>query len=186
MPIVNDPEWVADRIEAAVSRLRKQRPPRLCDEGDLNPEVAAWSERLAQGQAGNLLIVGQKVGTGKTWSMWEGLERAARSGYLGRVLFCTAGEWRRVITPKMDDEQFALMQRVDFLVLDDLGSSRMGAWELEKLLDLTEERWSYNRPTGITSNIEDLRGLVGERIASRLSDGATAVVLDGPDRRRAR
>lgn len=178
-------EWLAARMQHRLSLIRDQRPDRLRHPGELHPEIAAWGERLLAGTASNLLL-GGPTGSGKSWSAWEVLERAVAAGYAGRIVFASSRHWRSTIAPPVDRERLDLMAEADVLVLDDLGSGRVGEWELECLLGIVDERWSHARPIVITFNVRSLRETLGERIASRLADGATSVALTGTDRRRAR
>ena len=70
------------------------------------------------------------------------------------------------------------------LVLDDFGSGRINELQRECLLGVVDERWANGRPIIVTFNAESLRDMVGERIASRLAHGVTAVAFAGDDRRR--
>ena len=58
------------------------------------------------------------------------------------------------------------MRRVDFLVLDDLGSQQNSSWAMEKLFQLLNYRYNTELPTMITANSIN----VDERIKSRLND----------------
>jgi DNA replication protein DnaC len=178
-------EWLAERSAHRVELIRRQRPKLLCATGDLHAAVAAWADRLAAGTAGNLLL-GGPTGCGKTWTAWEVLERAAAAGYEGRVLFASSAEWRDTIAPPVDRARLGSMRAADVLVLDDLGAGRVNEWELECLLSVVDERWANGRPVVTTSNVKSLRETLGDRLASRLGDGATVVLLDGADRRRSR
>lgn len=180
-----DAEWLADRRAHRVSLIRQQRPPRLREPGDLHPEVAAWGDRLVAGTAGNLLL-GGPTGSGKTWAAWEALERAVAAGYEGHIVFASSKKWRDTIAPPVNRPALDEMAAAGVLVLDDLGAGRINEWEKECLLGVIDERWAANRPVVTTSNAESLRVTLGERIASRLADGATVVILDGEDRRRSR
>lgn len=180
-----DAEWLAERRAHRVSLIRQQRPQRLREPGDLHPAVAAWGDRLVAGAAGNLLL-GGPTGSGKTWAAWEVLERAVAAGYEGRVLVASSKRWRDTIAPPVDRPGLDEMAAAGVLVLDDLGAGRINEWEKECLLGVIDERWSASRPIVTTSNAESLRETLGERIASRLADGATVVMLDGADRRRSR
>lgn len=180
-----DAEWLADRRAHRVELIRKQRPMRLREPGDLHPEVAAWGDRLVAGTAGNLLLAGP-TGTGKTWAAWEVLERAAAAGYEGSVVFASSKKWRDTIAPPVDRPALDEMAAAGVLVLDDLGAGRINVWEQECLLGVIDERWAAARPIVTTSNVASLRETLGERIASRLGDGADVVILDGEDRRRSR
>ena len=61
---------------------------------------------------------------------------------------------------------------------------RLSEWDLDHLAELADTRWAARLPTVITSNVTDIRALLGPRISSRLADRALIVELDGPDRRR--
>lgn len=180
-----DAEWLEERRQHRLSLIRQQRPVRLRGAGELHPDVSAWGDRLVAGTAGNLLL-GGPTGSGKTWAAWEVLERAVAAGYEGRILFAASAEWRDTIAPPVDRARLNQMRAVDVLGFDDLGAGRINEWELECLLGVVDERWSNGRPVVTTSNAQSLRTTLGERIASRLADGATVVILDGADRRRSR
>lgn len=176
-----DAEARAERLARLLANFRKHRPANLTDPGTLHPDVEAWGKRLLAGEAGNLVLKGP-VGTGKTWHAWEVLDRAVQAGYPDRIVFSSAADWRDTIAPPVDRDRLRLMREAGVLALDDLGSGRVNDWELEMLLAVCDERWSNRRPTIVTSNVK-LKAMLGERIASRLSDRATVVELDGADRR---
>ncbi|MEV4672687.1 ATP-binding protein [Actinomadura sp. NPDC049382] len=180
-----DAEWLEERRRHRLSLIQQQRPQRLRDTGDLHPDVAAWGARLLTGTAGNLLL-GGPTGSGKTWAAWEVLERAVAAGFEGRIMFAASAEWRDTIAPPVDRARLDQMRQADVLGLDDLGAGRVNEWELECLLGVVDDRWANGRPVVTTSNAQSLRATLGERIASRLADGATVVILDGADRRRSR
>ena len=61
----------------------------------------------------------------------------------------------------------------ELLILDDVGSARATGWITEQLLHLLEQRYDYQRPTIITTNMS-LQGFaehVDPRAASRLAEG---------------
>jgi DNA replication protein DnaC len=81
------------------------------------------------------------------------------------------------------------------VVLDDLGAERPTDWALETIALIVERRYDENAQTFVTSNYKpsDLAArmghqdlVIGQRIVSRLLDGATVVNLDRGDLRRAR
>jgi DNA replication protein DnaC len=180
-----DAEWLEARRAHRLSLIREQRPVRLRGAGDLHQDVSAWAAQLLQGTAGNLLL-GGPTGCGKTWSAWEALERAVAAGFEGRILFASSADWHETIAPPVDRERLAAMRAADVLVLDDLGAARVNEWELECLLSVIDARWAAGLPMVTTSNVGSLKKTLGERLASRLADGATVVMLDGVDRRRSR
>lgn len=178
-----DREWAADRLAQRLAAIRAQRPARLTRPGEQHPEVAAWGERLLAGKASTLLL-GGPTGSGKTWEAHEVLERAVAAGFPGRIMFLSSAVWRDTISPPVERELLRTMRLVEVLVFDDLGSGRINEWEKECLLGVVDERWANDRPIVVTFNVESLRETLGERIASRLADGATKVLLTGDDRRR--
>ncbi len=73
------------------------------------------------------------------------------------------------------------------LLLDDLGTAKGSEWVEEVTYRLVTHRYDAMRPTIHVTNLgpDELRDVLGDRIASRLSETCTRVVLSGPDRRRA-
>jgi DNA replication protein DnaC len=175
-------EWWDERRRQRLEAFRNRRPAELRDKGDLVDEIADWGSRLFDHTARNLVLIGP-TGTGKTWSAWEVLERAVAHGYPGHVMFATAAEWQEIVGPSVDRERLRLMREADVLVLDDLGSIRINDWTKDVLGPIVDWRWLNALPIVITSNMHDLETPLGGRIASRLGDRATVVVLDGDDRR---
>lgn len=177
-----DAEWRADRLAHRLNIVRSQRPPLLSQPGNLDPRIAAWADTLAAGTAGNLVVVGD-VGVGKTWSVWEALERAVNAGWAGSFKVATSAGWQDATAPPVDRDLLRSMRSADFLALDDLGSARINDWQRECLLSVVDERWQHGLPTAVTTNMRNLSEPLGDRLASRLRDGATVVALGGSDRR---
>jgi DNA replication protein DnaC len=180
-----DDEWGEKRRLDRLDAFRKRRPAMLSGPGVLHDDVAEWGSRLFDRTARNLVIVGD-IGTAKTWNVWEVLERAVKVGFTGTILIATPAEWQEVVGPPPDRERLRQMREVDVLILDDLGSNRINEWQREILLSVVDERWQHARPTAITSNMENFDVALGERLTSRLGDGATVVILEGPDFRAGR
>lgn len=176
-------EWERYRTEGTLARWREQIPARLSAPGDLMPRIAAWAATLAAGQAGNLILAGP-VGSGKTWQALHAIEAALEAGWTGGAVFTDAAGWRDTIGPPPDEVALRRVRECGAWVLDDPGAIRLGAWDLEHLYAVVNHRWARKLPVVITSNAADLRELFGERIASRLADGVTQLVVPGPDRRR--
>lgn len=67
----------------------------------------------------------------------------------------------------------------DFLILDDLGSSRTNDWRQEVLFSLINFRYLKKLPTIFTSNIfpASLKDIVGDRGASRLLASENTVIF---------
>ena len=132
----------------------------------------------------NVLFMGP-VGTGKTHAAYA---------FLCHVHMC--GVWRFTSTSSVSlmdklrpggDERLDKWTDVDCLLLDDLGGEKPSEWVSERLFALIDERWRWERPTLVTTNLlpGQLRESLGDRTYSRLQDGAIAATLTGKDRRRA-
>ena len=85
---------------------------------------------------------------------------------------------------------FRRLCRVELLHLDDLGAERTTEWVLEQLYSIVNERWQDGRSIVVTSNLvdlEQLRGQIGSRTVSRLSEicGDRVFPIMGPDLRMA-
>jgi DNA replication protein DnaC len=176
--------WLAERRERLVANLLKNRPAEMAAPGELHPDVAAWVSRLIAGGKQNLILAGP-VGTGKTWTVWKAAEQAVRGGYEDLVIVTTAAHLRRIIAPATADPlEFERYLAAGLLAIDDLATVRLSEWDMDHLGELIDIRWSWQRPTMVTSNKTDLASLLGPRISSRLAHNAVIVPMDGTDRRR--
>ncbi|MFG1683555.1 ATP-binding protein [Nonomuraea sp. NPDC049269] len=176
-------EWARQAQEFRLEQWRKRIPPSMRTPGELDPRIVSWVNDLVRRSPNNLLMVGP-VGVGKTWSCWHAADAAIAAGWDGDPTVVGAYEWKLLITPPVNEMDVRDIARSSLLVLDDPGAMRLGAWELEHMYGVIDYRWNHRLPTIITSNVPDLRAMLGERIASRLAANVTVVVLDGPDRRR--
>jgi DNA replication protein DnaC len=192
-PDTADPQRRADdqaevrlsRIDVRLDTFRNRRPAAFADDGPLRPEVAAWLDGYRDGNPGSLVLWGD-VGTGKTWTTWKAVETLIRSGWAGRWAVVEAYELKRASDIPVDRGALDDWAAADLLVLDDIGSIRINDWDADALFALIDQRWKHRRPVIVTGNEANLRQLLGERAASRLADGATAVQFDGNDHRRDR
>lgn len=151
--------------------------------GELRREIDAW---LAMDPLPNLVLVGP-VGTGKSHAAVATARELWVDGMMGEV--------RRFFLPTLLDrldwrqpdhaDVMANVKSARILVLDDLGSSPLSEWALGRVGSLVNERWERERLTIVTTNLqpEPLKAAVGERIYSRLLDGATMLAMGGDDRR---
>lgn len=168
-----------------------------------HPDVLAWVEAAAKSrsQAGGLLLLGA-TGTGKTHQAYGALrallpqtvELVEQSGYVGSWY---PDDWRATTYADLNasmrpsngnDPEATLKANRDthILMIDDLAAARSSEWVEEHLYRLINGRYEAMRPTIFTTNLSpsDLREAVGDRIASRLAESCTRIVLDGPDLRR--
>jgi DNA replication protein DnaC len=75
---------------------------------------------------------------------------------------------------------------IDVLVIDDFGTQRNSAWELETLYDLVDARYEAEKFTIFTSNFDPdkaMKDLYEGRILSRIKAMCRIVDMSGPDQR---
>lgn len=176
-------QWLAEQAQHRLARLRAARPPAYAVTGMLHPDVAAWADRVAGGEYGNLVLVGN-TGVGKSWSLWAVAEQLVAAGYRGRVEVTPARQLRRLLAPPTDQPALDRLTAAGILAVDDIGSVRISDWDSDGMAAMLDPRWEQQRPTVVTSNQLNLKDLVGERTASRLSHHVTIVQMAGADRRR--
>jgi DNA replication protein DnaC len=176
--------WLAERREQFAENLLTHRPAEFAAPGELDFRLQRWAQDLAAGNGRNLIVTGP-VGTGKTWSVWHAAEHAVQAGYEGRVVITSAARFRRIVAPSTaDPAEFGRYSDAGLLAIDDLGATRLSEWDMDHLGELIDTRWADRRPTVVTSNISDLRTVLGPRISSRLAHHALVAEMTGPDRRR--
>lgn len=152
-----------------------------------------WLESHRDGTATNLILSGA-VGAGKTGLAWlivrELCERRQDAMLVNlRNLLADMKHAMRTNTPSDIADRAS---RVSVLALDDLGAERPTAWALDELATIVDRRYERELPTIVTSNY-DLDALarrlggdelvLGQRIVSRLAEGARQVNFDAADRR---
>ncbi len=178
--------------ERAMLACDARFPRRYANAMPSNPDVAAWAQRTADDldNASSLLLLGA-VGTGKTYQAY---------GALRATLVCQPSlDWQAVtfadfaaaLRPRAGNDSEAEMTRyckTGLLLLDDLGAAKSSEWVEEITYRLINGRYEHMRPAVFTTNLAlpELKDAIGDRIASRLAETCTRVVLTGPDRRRTR
>lgn len=174
-----------EHIDARVRQLLARRPEAFDDPGELHPDVRQWADRYLNGHRGGLVLIGA-VGTGKTWSLWKAAETLTRAGWAGRFEIAATYEIKEATDRPVNRQQLDTWRDADLFAIDDPGAHGMNDWDADALAALIDRRWQHQRPTLIATNEPNLRGLLGDRAASRLADGATIVRFTGTDRRRNR
>ncbi|MET9222400.1 ATP-binding protein [Streptomyces sp. NPDC003300] len=185
------------RVEIAVGRWRTAVPFRYRDATATHRDIAAWADRAADDwrSAGFLVLTGT-FGTGKTHQAYGALRRIAESGPdRFEMIAITAPDMYGLLRPggseRGTEAELKRLCKIPLLLLDDLGTEKISEWTEEATYRLLNERYNECRPLIVTSNFptrstdgEDLSDRLGGRIASRLAQMTTVVVLDGPDLRR--
>ncbi|WP_262015645.1 ATP-binding protein [Micromonospora sp. Mcm103] len=182
------------RAEMRAERVRqdcaRRFPRRFRDAQADHPDVLAWIDRAAADpeDAPSLLLVGP-VGTGKTHQAYGAL-RALAPEMAGRDWIATTyADLFASLRPRPGadmEADLARYRQASILLVDDLGIAKGSEWVEEITYRLIDGRYLDMRPSIFTSNLppDQLRDVLGDRIASRLAQSCTRVVLDGPDRRR--
>lgn len=147
------------------------------------------------------IILAGDVGAGKSclalllWSLFP--DRSARfiecSALLGHVMTARTSESKTATMPLLDGgvvdrtetEIMRWCEQASLLVLDDVGLRALTEPQSEALLRIVNLR--HRKPLIVTTNCTalDLPKMVGERINSRLREGA-AFRIESPDRRLAK
>lgn len=194
---VYETEWRRDVLRSHQKQLDERLPRHYRDAVCNHDGVKDWVSALVKGAAKNrggqieagpsLLIVGA-TGTGKTHQAAGALRALCVSGARFGWRLTTAADLYAAVRPHsgVDSErEFVKYLLTKLLVLDDLGAAKSTEWVEEVNYRLINHRYEHELPTLITSNVppKELSNAIGERVASRLSEMATRVVLKGADRR---
>jgi DNA replication protein DnaC len=75
----------------------------------------------------------------------------------------------------------------DFVILDDLGSSKSTEWRVDIIFDFVDQRFSNGKPTYISTNLspQEIKEVYGPRTHSRLFAARNTILYlpDAPDLR---
>jgi hypothetical protein len=164
----------------------------------LNPEdndhrkCYEWVQECKQldNAPGFLMIMG-KVGRGKTHMAWGTIMEGDWETIGGPYIQAwSAPSLMASLRPggKPDDDTSVLRDcmKAGVLLLDELGTEKVSEWVYEQFEMIVTERYNYKRPTIITSNLtmSNMEERYGERIVSRMVQGATTIHVQGVDRRK--
>ncbi|OLR92567.1 hypothetical protein BJP25_21150 [Actinokineospora bangkokensis] len=165
--------WVVDVVGASFT-------PGAERGGDL--EYHRW--------AGPSLLIGGRVGVGKTHLAYGALRALAASGLrMPDFAAVSAPDLHAALRPRpgMDGEgEFQRYARARVLLLDDLGVRRTGTdWTEEVDYRLVNTRYDGFLPTIFTTNmtLDQLQATMSDRVVSRLVEMCRVVIIDGEDRR---
>ncbi|MFD0416833.1 ATP-binding protein [Streptomyces sp. NPDC127108] len=194
-----DPQWHREaRAQYALGRWQTATPTRYCGAEAALPQVVAWADSALADplSAGTLLLTGT-TGTGKTHEAYGALRHIAAAGpERYEVIAINSAEMYGRLRPThvigASEGELRRLSRVQYLFLDDFGTSKVSEWTEEITYRLINHRYNHCLPTIITSNLParnqngpDLADFVGDRVASRLAEMVTALVpMVGKDRRR--
>ncbi|MGW5123240.1 ATP-binding protein [Streptomyces sp. NPDC004069] len=187
------------RAEFALARWQTAVPYRYRNATAEHPGIQAWADRASHDlrDAGILVLAGT-IGTGKTHQAYGALRRIAEAGPKRfEMIATTAPDLYGLLRPggsdKGSEHELKRLYRIPLLLLDDLGTEKLSEFTEEATYRIVNHRYNESLPLLITTNLlvradsgpsQDLVTRLGDRLASRLAETATAIRLDGPDRRR--
>jgi DNA replication protein DnaC len=164
-----------------------------------NPDAQAWIRQfhLDYRHAPSLLLMGP-TGTGKTHAGYATLRVAVTVAWTAPSGALRSPRWQAMtyadlcasLRPRGRDYEIEAVLKgyldTDLLFVDDLGAGKVSEAVEEVTYRLINGRYNDMRPSIFTTNLslQALKDAIGDRIASRLAETCTRVVLDGPDRRR--
>jgi DNA replication protein DnaC len=188
-----------DEVLTEAGKAREKFPLRFRQATTDHPVILGWANqfRADPRETPSLLLVGP-TGTGKTHNAYGAVAEAVRVARRNRAGVYYSPRWQALTHADLcaslrpqgrDHSPETVLERyrgLDLLMIDDLGAAKATEFVEEATYRLVNGRYEDMRPSIFTSNLPlaDLREAVGDRIASRLAETCTRVVLDGPDRRR--
>jgi DNA replication protein DnaC len=184
------------RAEFALNRWQTAVPYRYRQATAEHPAIQAWADRAANDiRDAGILVLHGGIGTGKTHQAYGALRRIAEAGPKRfEMIATTAPDLYGLLRPggsdKGSEHELKRLCRIPLLLLDDLGTEKLSEWTEEATYRIVNHRYNESLPLLITTNLpvrtgsQDLVTRLGDRLASRLAQTATAVSFDGPDLRR--
>lgn len=197
----NLPQAGPDQETNPLRRADRRIPPRYRQAQADHPQVLDWVRAVAanavpanpgarpQVSTGPSLLMAGVTGAGKTHQAYGALRALIQTGIEVRWEAATAADLYAELRPQPGSDaerNLARVARVPVLILDDLGAARTSEWVEEVTYRLINQRYNLMLPTLVTTNlpIRDLRAVLGDRVASRLSEMTERVAFESVDRRR--
>lgn len=182
-------EAAAEQRQKSISHFETKVPRRYA--GALpNAIAAAWAKSVVTSPetTRSLLVVGP-TGTGKTHYAYSVLRAIAETGTRSSWAAYTAADLYAQLRPRTGRDSEATFETItgaDVLFVDDMGAAKLTEWTEEVTYRLINHRYEQCKPGIFTSNVppSQLRDVLGERIASRLTEMCERITLKGDDRRK--
>jgi DNA replication protein DnaC len=185
--------------DAAEAKCVERFPLRYREATVESAEVQGWVRQFQVDyrHAPSLLLMGP-TGTGKTHAGYAALRAAVSVAWTAPSGALRSPRWQAMtyadlcasLRPRGRDYDIEAVLKsyldTDLLFIDDLGAGKVSEAVEEVTYRLINGRYNDMRPSIFTTNLslQALKDAIGDRIASRLAETCTRVVLDGPDRRR--
>ena len=175
--------WVADVVQTGVA------------------ESARGGQRVPTIHEGPSLLLLGPTGSGKTFQGYGAVRAISYLGVHTQWVVLSAADLYAKLRPRhgVDSEQvFESIADAAVLVVNDMGTGKQSDWTEEVNFRLVDRRYETVRPTIFTSNVPPrdvtndagdvvmpgLATVLGERVASRLTEMCDLVPMLGPDKRR--
>lgn len=195
-----DPDGLrAQALADAAAACNERFPIRYRDAVTEREDVLMWAKAFAAypAESRSLLLLGP-TGTGKTYQAYGAIRAATNVALPTRAygfrpprwIAMTYAELTASLRPRgREYDPEAVLEKyrkTELLFIDDLGAAKTTEFVEEATYRLINGRYEDMRASIFTSNLAlpELKDAIGDRIASRLAETCTRVVLDGPDRRR--
>lgn len=125
-------------------------------------------------------------GCGKTYSAIALGKYLVGKNNIWDLEFANYGQWLQYIRSQYDVNKSDfyprnILKSTSLLILDDMGATKNSVWEQEILLDLIDYRYSNEKSTIITTNLnfeEMLENKIDPRVISRLEATENLVIQD--------
>ena len=140
-----------------------------------------FAKNIKRADGESLYLYGS-AGLGKTYLCSALAERAMKNGH--SVLYYSAFELFRVAPSDME-ELLSLLEEVDLLILDDLGTEYVSEYSAALFFHIVNARINAKKKTVISSNLNltDLATTYSTRVASRIGGAYTLLPFFGKDLR---
>jgi len=118
------------------------------------------------------------AGVGKTFL----LKQFNRHIYTMLELF---NDLQSIINTQEYFDDIKYLKEIDFLILDDFGSTKSSEWRDEVIFEILNYRYENNKKTFISSNLNlgEISEKYDDRIASRIAEKYLIIELTGKDKR---
>lgn len=149
---------------------------------ELTESCKEFAKNIKRVDGENLYLYGS-AGSGKTYLCSAIAEHVMKNGH--SVLYYSAFELFRVAPADMG-ELLSLLEEVDLLILDDLGTEYVSEYSSALFFYIVNTRINAKKKTVISSNLNltDLANAYSARVASRISGAYTLLPFFGKDLRR--
>lgn len=185
----------ADNIRRARLKKWDEKVPQVWrgwSISDLPPGFQAHCyEWLGEGMdKGQNVVLSGGTGSGKTTMAYAISREVYAQGFKAKMW--NVRELIAALNPTVAAASQTLQSTKDcpLLTLDDLGSEKKSEWTNERVLEILDHRWQWNKPTIVTTNLlldgdgaDSLQAWIGDRSYSRLVSGSLKLRLKGGDKR---